>query len=159
MKRMFASTAHSSPQWRHRLHPPTSHFPLPTCRCNTTATSSTAATSQQLMSFRWIFIVLALSSSFLQGQQYSISTVAGGAPPSTPATGTSTSIGPPRQTATASGNIYFSSLNSVFQIDSNGVLTLVAGTAKPGYSGDGGPAVNAQLNTPQGVAVDGSGNI
>lgn len=112
------------------------------------------------MSFRWVtFNLLALSSSFLQGQQYSISTIAGGTPPTTPVTATSTSIGPPRQTATASGNVYFTSLNSVFQIDSNGVLTLVAGTAKPGYSGDGGAAVNAQLNTPQGVAVDGSGNI
>ena len=44
-------------------------------------------------------------------------------------------------------------------MDTSGTLTLVAGNSKPGYSGDGGPATSAQLNGPQGVAVDGSGNV
>ena len=39
------------------------------------------------------------------------------------------------------------------------VLTLVAGTGTPGSLGNGGPATSAQLNTPEGVAVDTLGNL
>jgi hypothetical protein len=39
-----------------------------------------------------------------------------------------------------------------------GVISTVAGT-EPGFGGDGGPATQAQLNLPRGVAVDGSGTI
>jgi sugar lactone lactonase YvrE len=39
------------------------------------------------------------------------------------------------------------------------VITTVAGTGIPGYSGDGGPAVNAELNGSEGIAVDGAGNL
>ena len=40
-----------------------------------------------------------------------------------------------------------------------GVITILAGTGTPGYSGDGGSAVAAELYVPFGVAVDGSGNL
>ena len=92
-------------------------------------------------------------------QQYTISTVAGGAPPATPAAALNTSIGQPRKVAISGGNLYFSSGNSVFKIDGSGTLTLVAGNSRAGFSGDGGPAVNAQLNAPQGIALDSAGNI
>jgi uncharacterized repeat protein (TIGR01451 family) len=39
------------------------------------------------------------------------------------------------------------------------LITTVAGNGKPGYSGDGGPATGAQLDSPLGVGVDGSGNV
>jgi sugar lactone lactonase YvrE len=39
------------------------------------------------------------------------------------------------------------------------VITTVAGNGTPGFSGDGGPAINAQLNFPDAVALDGSGNL
>jgi sugar lactone lactonase YvrE len=42
---------------------------------------------------------------------------------------------------------------------STGLLTVIAGTGLPGYSGDIGLATKAQLNFPQGVAVDSSGNL
>ncbi len=42
---------------------------------------------------------------------------------------------------------------------SNGNISIVAGNGTPGYSGDGGLATHAQLYFPQGIAVDGSGNI
>jgi hypothetical protein len=59
----------------------------------------------------------------------------------------------------ASGNIYFStSMSAVLKLDSKGVLTRIAGSY-PGYSGEGGPAVNAQLGWVSGVAVDNSGNV
>ncbi|MGH9846054.1 MAG: hypothetical protein ACREEM_45720, partial [Blastocatellia bacterium] len=40
-----------------------------------------------------------------------------------------------------------------------GVITTVAGTGLIGNGGDGGPATQAELNLPTGVAVDGAGNL
>ncbi|HTB22294.1 MAG TPA: hypothetical protein VK914_06285 [bacterium] len=40
-----------------------------------------------------------------------------------------------------------------------GIITTVAGTGSGGFSGDGGPAVSAELSGPRGVLVDLSGNI
>jgi hypothetical protein len=39
------------------------------------------------------------------------------------------------------------------------IITTVAGTGTSGYSGDGGPANQAQLNQAAGLGVDGSGNV
>jgi sugar lactone lactonase YvrE len=38
-------------------------------------------------------------------------------------------------------------------------ISTFAGTGVAGYSGDGGPAVGAQINGPQGLAVDAAGNV
>ena len=93
------------------------------------------------------------------GQQYSISTVAGGAPPATPATATSTGVGVTRRvTFDPAGNLYFTAGECVFKLSGTNVV-LVAGTGRPGFSGDGGPAVSAQLNTPVGLAFDQKGNL
>lgn len=40
-----------------------------------------------------------------------------------------------------------------------GIITTVAGNGTAGFSGDNGPAINAQLNQPHDVIVDSSGNI
>jgi uncharacterized protein (TIGR03437 family) len=58
----------------------------------------------------------------------------------------------------SAGNLFFSAGNSVYKI-AGGNLSLVAGNSRAGYSGDGGLAVNAQLNGPVGVAVDSAGNV
>jgi trimeric autotransporter adhesin len=105
------------------------------------------------------FSILLLAGITAFAQQYTISTAAGGAPPATPSTALSTSIGQPRKLALSGSNVYFSSGNSVFKIDASGTLTLIAGNSRAGFSGDGGPAVSAQLNTPQGVALDAAGNL
>lgn len=59
------------------------------------------------------------------------------------------------------GNLYVSQpdLNRVLRIDTAGVIRTVAGTGEPGFSGDGGPAIKAKLNTPNGLAFDGEGNL
>jgi len=103
--------------------------------------------------------LLLTSSPVALAQQYTISTVAGGAPPTTPAPALSTSIGQPRKLTVTSAGVYFSSGNSVFLLDGSGTLKLIAGNSRAGFSGDGGPAVSAQLNSPQGVAVDSAGNV
>ena len=48
---------------------------------------------------------------------------------------------------------------SVRKIDTTGIITTVAGNFTPGFSGDGGPAINAMLNCPSGVAIDTAGNF
>ncbi len=57
------------------------------------------------------------------------------------------------------GNIYFCDYgnNRVRKITTSGVITTIAGTGTPGYSGDGGLAINAALNGPMGIVVDPNG--
>ncbi|MBW1818596.1 MAG: hypothetical protein JRJ60_15750, partial [Deltaproteobacteria bacterium] len=61
----------------------------------------------------------------------------------------------------ASGNLYISDIgcNRIRKIDTSGIITTVAGNGTYGYSGDGGPATQAELDTPMDVAVDTSGNL
>lgn len=92
-------------------------------------------------------------------QQYVVSTYAGGSPARDTSTPLSASIEPYGLATDSGGNVYFSGLNAIYKLDVAGNLTRVAGTAKAGYSGDGGPAVNAQLSSPVGVAVDAAGNL
>ena len=93
-------------------------------------------------------------------QQPVISTFAGGAAPSTPAVATEASIGDPARIAVdGAGNLYFGGAHSVFKVDPSGNLTRIAGIGQSGYAGDGGPATAAQLQFPDGIAVDGSGNV
>jgi DNA-binding beta-propeller fold protein YncE len=41
----------------------------------------------------------------------------------------------------------------------NGNIQTIAGTGAKGFSGDGGPATEATLSNPWGVAVDATGNV
>ncbi|MEK7765208.1 MAG: hypothetical protein AAB368_03120, partial [bacterium] len=53
-----------------------------------------------------------------------------------------------------------SGIHRIRRVDAGtGEISTVAGSGVFGDSGDGGPATDAQLNTPMGVAVDGSGNL
>ena len=48
----------------------------------------------------------------------------------------------------------------VRKVDTNGTITTIAGTNfPPGFSGDGGAATNAKLQSPEGIAVDRFGNL
>jgi sugar lactone lactonase YvrE len=47
----------------------------------------------------------------------------------------------------------------VREVHANGIITTVAGTGGAGFSGDGGPAGSAELNTPVAVATDSQGDL
>lgn len=53
------------------------------------------------------------------------------------------------------GNLLFadSDNNRIRKVDTAGVITTIAGTGTAGYSGDGGPATQAQINRPIDIAV------
>lgn len=59
------------------------------------------------------------------------------------------------------GNLFIadSGNNRIRKVDTNGIITTIAGTNSAGFSGDGGAATNAKLNTPYGVAVDAYGDV
>lgn len=60
------------------------------------------------------------------------------------------------------GNLFFVELGNhcVRRVDAKtGVITTVAGTGKAGFSGDGGPATNAELNQPHSLAFDAAGHL
>ena len=59
------------------------------------------------------------------------------------------------------GNVYIAEFgnNKVRKIDSAGIITTVVGTGVQGFSGDGGPAIDAQLYGPNGICLDASGNL
>jgi sugar lactone lactonase YvrE len=89
-----------------------------------------------------------------QTQEYSISTFAGAVPPLGPIAEWDVAIA-----TDAAGNAYFTGRNCVFKLDRNGVATRIAGTSVPGYSGDYGSATRAELNNPEGLAVDAAGDV
>jgi uncharacterized protein (TIGR03437 family) len=64
-------------------------------------------------------------------------------------------------TMDSAGNLFVSSGwgNSVRRIASNGIITTYAGSARTGFSGDGGPGNEAQLSSPYGLTMDLQGNL
>ncbi len=61
----------------------------------------------------------------------------------------------------AAGNIYIADNgnNTIRKIAVNGTITTIAGNGTAGYSGDGGPATAALINSPWGIATDGANNV
>ncbi len=112
-----------------------------------------------------------------------ITTVAGGGTSGLGDNGPATSaqLGPEGVAVDSAGNLYIADTqNGEIRKVSNGVITTVAGVAPKfgeictpfgsqnlcwfgnataGFSGDNGPATSAELNLPQGVAVDSLGNL
>jgi sugar lactone lactonase YvrE len=62
----------------------------------------------------------------------------------------------------AAGNLYIAERDNhvVRKVDAKtGMISTVAGTGVPGFSGDGGPAARAQLRQPHSIAVDRGGRL
>jgi hypothetical protein len=64
-------------------------------------------------------------------------------------------------TTDGSGDTYIADTadNVVREITANGAIRLVAGNGREGYRGDHGPATRAELDNPQGVAVNTLGDV
>ena len=54
------------------------------------------------------------------------------------------------------GNLYIAETarHVIRKVDTTGAITIVAGTGTQGFSGDSGPAIAAQLDSPQGLEID-----
>ena len=108
-----------------------------------------------------VLSILAAEVSRLPGQQYTITTVAGGGSP--PIAVPAASVRLPVSFGVAvnnnTGEVFFGSGDSVMKVDRSGILTRVAGTGRFGFSDDGGPADRAMLEWPVGLAIDNAGNL
>jgi sugar lactone lactonase YvrE len=72
------------------------------------------------------------------------------------------SIGLPNDVLVDSaGNLYIADVfnSRILKLDPDGTIATIAGLGSNGFSGDGAPAVQAQLNVPTGLALDLRGNL
>jgi sugar lactone lactonase YvrE len=61
----------------------------------------------------------------------------------------------------SAGDMYFVEMQNhlVRKVDRQGRISTIAGTGKPGFGGDGGPALKAQFRNPHSIALDGRGGL
>jgi hypothetical protein len=92
-----------------------------------------------------------------------ITTVAGGGNsyPGDGGPATDVQLDPSCVAVDALGNLFIadSAHQRVRVVGANGLITTVAGNGVAGWSGDGGPAADAEVNYPFALAADGSGNL
>lgn len=62
-------------------------------------------------------------------------------------------------TTDSSGNVYYAANYAIYQLASDGSVTIVVGTGVGGYSGDGGAATSAQIDRVNGLTIDAVGNL
>src|SRR5438552_1177470 len=63
-------------------------------------------------------------------------------------------LGPQAVALDGAGNLFIADAERIRKVSPDGIITTVAGNGSQGSSGDGGPAINAYLDRPQGIAVD-----
>jgi uncharacterized protein (TIGR03437 family) len=61
----------------------------------------------------------------------------------------------------AEGNVYVADSGNICvrKVTPDGAVTTVAGNGRPGFAGDGGPAVTAEFRSLNGLALDAAGNL
>ena len=64
-------------------------------------------------------------------------------------------------TMDAAGNGYIADAENkkIWKVNTSGQISRIAGTGSAGYTGDGGLAVNAQIDAPRGITLDSAGNL
>jgi len=114
---------------------------------------------------RTTYLAIFVSSLFFPSawsQPYIISTIAGTSRLADGGPGNAAPLQVPIGVALDSnGNLYIADEgdNRIRKVDPTGIISTYAGTGLPGYSGDRGPAKNAEINFPTGIAVDAKGNL
>ena len=70
-------------------------------------------------------------------------------------------LGQPTSVLFSAGNLYItdSSKQRIRKVSSDGTITTIAGNGVKGFSGDGGQAISASIQTPMGMAMDRFGNL
>ncbi len=108
---------------------------------------------------RNVLLIIASFCSLLSafGQSYTVSTIAGTDTLRDGGQATSTLLQRPVAVdVDAAGNLYIadSTANRVRKVTPTGIVTTIAGTGRGSYSGDGGPAILAELYAPSSLVVD-----
>ncbi len=110
----------------------------------------------------WLFSACVCFSWNARAQPYTISTIAGTTRLLDGVNATSAPLrGPTSVAVDSSGNLYIADAadNRIRKVDPQGIISTYAGTGLPAYSGDQGPAMAAQLNSPTDIALDAKGNM
>jgi len=113
--------------------------------------------------FRYLWL-LALASLAVPGQtgNYFISTLGGSREFLPGAAASAAHLGYLEGVAVdAAGNVYIADApyDRVFRVRANGTIEPFAGNGNGGFSGDGRAAVDAEIDSPYGLAADGAGNV
>ena len=107
-------------------------------------------------------MIVCFAPIMVRAQSYTMTTIAGTSRLRDNTTATTAPIRAPWGLVTDNaGNIYFADGpdHRVRRVGADGRITTIAGTGVPGYSGDNGPAINARLDAPRGLALDQLGNL
>ena len=111
---------------------------------------------------RLVTLLLFAVAAYSQPTAFTIDTFAGGDLLGDGGPATNSQLGQPRDVVVAAtGEVFFSDFEQhrVRRIAQDGTISTFAGTGEAGFSGDGGPAAQAMLNFPLGLALDAQGNL
>jgi uncharacterized protein (TIGR03437 family) len=111
--------------------------------------------------FRTTLLFVCLCFNALS-QTYSISTIAGTDRVLDGSLAASVPLANPESIAfDSAGNLYITdpSDSRIRKVSTAGIITTIVGTGIPGFSGDRGPAAQAQINNPGQLAIDANNNI
>lgn len=115
---------------------------------------------KSVISFSCVLFAAFLTETNVAAQSYRMATVAGSSRLGDGNAATSVPLRYPYGVAQdTAGNIYFAdaSDNRVRRVGTDGKISTVTGNGVEGFGGDGGPATQAMLDTPEGIRLDAKG--